>query len=257
MTHMFIYHEPKKLLVCASPKAACSALRLHFLKLSGRNKTLWLPELQQWVYDTHDKTGKGAVYVHNMPNPRAILEDPAVFKAIFVRNPYTRLQSAFRNKFLLPRGVDSTARYSAELCWKRCPKEIREIYEMPAWLSRACATWTANSTKREERRPTFKEFVRAIGVSPIKCLEEHWAPQSALCGISSGFDYSFVGKTETMDRDLRDLFGKFGLSMDGFRKANVYAEPYPSELAFDKDMIEIVRAKYADDLILFQYQPVP
>lgn len=256
LTSYFIYHEAKKLMVCVSPKAASTALRLFFLQETGRNATYWSEEYKAWVHDPHEKTGKGATYVHTMPDPAKILADGTVFKAIFVRDPFTRLQSAYRNKFLKPRDFDSTTRYAQDLCWARCPLSERDMFSLPQWLEEKCKVWTSDRSKSPDGVvvvPTFKEFVRAIGATPPKCLEEHWAHQTRLCGVTAGFDYQFVGKFETFQRDASLLFARFALDANKLKKLNTYNTLVGSELAFDKEMIEIVNLKYYEDIILFDY----
>jgi hypothetical protein len=241
-------------MVCVSPKAASTALRLFFLREAGRNATYWSDEYKAWVNDPHEKTGKGATYVHNMPDPVNILEDPDVFRAIFVRDPFARLQGAFRNKFLKPRDFDSATRYARDLCWARCPPAERNLFVMPRWLQEKCAVWTSNDTREGVSPvPTFKEFVRAIGATPKKCLEEHWAHQTRLCGITSGFNFDFIGKFETLERDASLLFSRLGLDVNKLQKANIYKKPFGSELSYDREMIEVVNLKYYEDLMLFDY----
>jgi hypothetical protein len=66
--------------------------------------------------------------------------------------------------------------------------------------------------------------------------------------------YDFVGKVETMRRDVGELFGRFALDPVGFQKSNAYDEgDEPDGLEFNEEMREIVRLRYAEDLILFGY----
>ncbi len=57
-----------------------------------------------------------------------------------------------------------------------------------------------------------------------------------------------------MQRDVADLFQKFGLDPAGLKKSNALdTGNEPHGLEFDYEMRAIVKLRYAEDLILFQF----
>jgi len=118
------------------------------------------------------------------------------FKFTFVREPFERLLSAYKDKFLNPRQID----------WEWFGIYGRDILK----------TVRPNPSKRakaELNDITFREFIEyVIKKSGDKVgLDWHWDNYLNICGMCA-VDYDFLGHYETFDQDLLDFKKKARLS---------------------------------------------
>ncbi|XP_052798607.1 carbohydrate sulfotransferase 11-like isoform X2 [Mya arenaria] len=107
---------------------------------------------------------------------------------MFTREPYSRLWSAYIDKFILPdfwrseaHAVINNIRPNATQRQKRCANDI-----------------------------TFLEFLQYIVKSSPRDLNEHWQPVYRLCNPCL-VAYSVIGKLETFGNDSQLILHKFGL----------------------------------------------
>ena len=103
---------------------------------------------------------------------------------LFVRNPFTRLVSAYRNKLNPGR-----------------------IYDQIATGRRIVRLFRSNATKQSLQYgndTTFPEFIKFIIYLHYKneLMDEHWRPQYSL-SLPCVVPYTFIGKMETMATDVK------------------------------------------------------
>jgi len=115
-------------------------------------------------------------------------------KFLFVRHPFERLLSAYRNK-LEQRHQDSS-RYFQSRFGRRIVRRYR-----------------ANATERSLRHGddvTFAEFAEFVADTRDTVFNEHWAPVDRLCRPCA-VNYDFIGKHESLFQDsdflLRHVVG--------------------------------------------------
>lgn len=105
-------------------------------------------------------------------------------KIIFLRDPYERLLSAYRNKFADPKSLYFHKRFGRRIIRKtRKSPTIEELEK-------------GNDVK-------FVEFVQYL-TDPVTIQEgynEHWALYNTLCHPCT-LKYNFIGKYETLDSDV-------------------------------------------------------
>jgi len=100
---------------------------------------------------------------------------PAFFKFVFVRNPFTRVLSAYLDKIVRPdQGHKAYRRY------------LRQT-----------------GAGRDYKVPSFSDFCRYIADSGLYD-DAHWAPQTD-CLILPFDRFDFVGRFEALDRDLTQV----------------------------------------------------
>mmetsp|Transcript_6429 Transcript_6429/g.17226 ORF Transcript_6429/g.17226 Transcript_6429/m.17226 type:complete len:284 (-) Transcript_6429:100-951(-) len=111
-----------KLLMCSLPKNACSVLRMLMLRLReephahwSANSSLPHPSREQ-IRSWNDRCQQKRAHVELRDLPameiERIAKDPSWLKVAFVRNPYTRILSAYLEK--VKRGIISVGRATAD-----------------------------------------------------------------------------------------------------------------------------------------------
>ena len=99
----------------------------------------------------------------------------------FVRHPFERLVSAFRDKFELSRKYGYVySRYAGK------------ILKQPAGIN--------------SRRPTFKEFVKYLLIERLEEYNDHWLPYWLHCHMCE-MEYDVIGKLETWNEDVEFITG--------------------------------------------------
>ncbi|KAM6973333.1 carbohydrate sulfotransferase 8 [Aplochiton taeniatus] len=198
-----VYVEDRwRLLYCEVPKAGCSNWKRVLMVLSGRarsthlishNVTHYANHLRQLdSYDPFARTQKLNSYN----------------RVIFVREPFERLVSAYRDKFESPNPF------------------YHSVYGRPIIKQyRANATLTA---QRTGAGVTFREFVRyLVDIHRSIGMDIHWLPVSQLC-IPCMLHYTFIGKFENMGEEANFLLQSIGapknLTFPNFKDRNPHEE---------------------------------
>mmetsp|Transcript_15857 Transcript_15857/g.64802 ORF Transcript_15857/g.64802 Transcript_15857/m.64802 type:complete len:354 (+) Transcript_15857:603-1664(+) len=168
-----IVSEKAKVMYCPIPKAANSNWKLMIRKHEG------FEDFEDLAL-AHDKNRNGLKYANHYSKDdlKRLLEDKSILKFTFARDPLSRTLSCYLNKFVnKEKDSDEYKEFMAQLYdWNYI--EMHDIVT--------------------EERPSFEEFVNQIQNKPNEEMNEHWAPQSFLCGIGL-FPYDFVGKLEDVE----------------------------------------------------------
>jgi hypothetical protein len=212
----------RRFLYATNPKAANSTIRRLLWRHRGVEVTA--PDLQRVLH------GSSGPYV-TLPDlafdeRKSVLTEPGVYRFSFVRNPYSRLRSAFRQKILQPALHESAAPYLANIAWS------------------------------EPRQPTFAEFVRLVVDQSDARMNIHWKPQH-LCLGQGVVDFDFIGRVERFEDDIRTVLDRIGADKGLYQpKASVNRLP-PSqapETAYTDEMAAAVFARYRRDFDQFGYE---
>ena len=141
------------------------------------------------------------------------------FKFIVVREPFERLVSAYKDKFLYPRPED-------HLMLKYHGKAILNNFR-------------PNASKRaleELNDITFKEFIQYIVTKGSnetnRAMNWHWDNYENICGMC-GVDYDFIAHYETLEEDmaaLKQVVHQFTGDSESFNFASSKASNSSSEL---------------------------
>ncbi|KAK3598865.1 hypothetical protein CHS0354_008613 [Potamilus streckersoni] len=174
-------YKPANFSYCIVQKAGCT-LYIRLLKyLNGESKYRASP-LDITKFQTHYLNSR--FFVHfNMKHPGDFDFIMNSFRSMTVRNPYTRLWSAYIDKFILPdfwstkgKEIVRRTRYNATPEALRCGKDV-----------------------------TFSEFVQYIILTNGSFVswnqDKHWLPASDICDPCT-FKPHLIGKQETFLPDL-------------------------------------------------------
>jgi len=181
---------PKRYMYFEVPKAACTKMKalLRSLEHAPPLKLL-VPGLRESRRD---------MFIHareNVPLPslldlddktqREVLESPDFLRITFVRNPYTRLASSWKNKILL------------------CEPDQHDVY----LKIRGCLPEVHGKS-----RIGFEEFIEYIGNHcDLRTCDSHWRRQVDHLFFSA-LNFSYVGKIEQMAEGLKRFEKHLALS---------------------------------------------
>jgi hypothetical protein len=193
----FIYLEKKRFVFVPVPKAACTNWKALLRHLSG-----FADYLDSGL--AHDKQKNGLVYLSGVTEWRRILDDPTIAKYCFVRNPYTRVLSAYLNK------LEPLTRGSGE--W--LGPYFRMVYKTIEDYRK--------QSGRSDASVSFGAFLDWLAHSGHECVtNEHWLSQSRILAPSM-VEYDFVGRFENLRGDAALLMGRMGCDA-----------PFPTQEALD------------------------
>ena len=226
----FIYMQDHAFLFAYVPKVACTNWKAVLRQLSGCADYLDCNL-------AHDRRGGDLVYLSERPDRDALLQDPALRRFAFVRNPYTRLLSAYLNKIEPLNHGDPD--------W--IGPAAREAH-------RAAAGFAGQAPDAAVGFGDFAHWIAASGHALAR--NEHWLPQSAILAPAQ-VHYDFIGRFERLREDAPHLLALMGAKIPfptreqldfpgtgaGSRVADYYTETIAATVA----------AAYADDFRDFGY----
>lgn len=153
------------------------------------------------------------------------------FKFFFVRHPFERLVSCYRDKFEIGRKTDYIFR-----------------------------TFNPSIIQSKSERPTFQEFVQYLIRTPVEEYNDHWLPNWIHCQTCTQ-DYDMIGYMETLTEDVHYIFDISGIngSNHEFPWSNQKSADYSKERTktyFETLKIEERKALYdiyLPDFLMFGY----
>ena len=131
------------------------------------------------------------------------------FKFTFVREPFERILSAYKDKFVHLRRVDGKTR---EFHGREILKNFRP--------------YVSKSALEKLNDITFREFIEYLVTkgsnksTPV--MDWHWDNYVNICGMCA-INYDFIGHYETFDQDLADFKEAAGLSPEEAERFDVQA----------------------------------
>ncbi|KAM4619212.1 carbohydrate sulfotransferase 8-like [Polymixia lowei] len=233
-----VYVEDRsRLLYCEVPKAGCSNWKRVLMVLGGG------------ATSTRDIPHDAAHYGNHLRrlesyDRNGIAERLRSYtKVLFVREPFERLVSAFRDKFESPNS-----------------------YYHPVFGRPIISRYRANATRTALRTGagvTFREFVQyLLDVRRPVGMDIHWEPVSQLCNPCL-LRYNFIGKFESLEEEANFLLQSIGapsnLTFPDFKDRNPLAERTSSKItqSYFAQLNSTERQKAYDfyymDYLMFNY----
>ena len=233
----FLVDDHHQVIYCWIPKAGCTNWKRMMVRLSGRYHGN--PNHRIHVHTGGTKNyGLRALNSYNWPNITKRLKTYKKF--LFVRNPFERLLSGYKNKFL--------------------EKEWYFILKFGPAIKRMF-----RGSAKAKGRVRFEEFVRWLPrlYNRDGYFDEHWKHYYRLCRPCD-IDYDFIGKMETMAEDsdyiIRHLYGRqcppaLPQKPGGHKTTDRVTSTYYSNLS--THVIENLYEAYKRDFVLFDYNREP
>ncbi|WP_306250816.1 sulfotransferase family protein [Parvularcula sp. IMCC14364] len=213
LKHRYLYVE--------TPKVACSTIKLALMKLET----------------------EGLNYDAKVPHP-TLFESPVVkpyhlsdellhevffsdkfFRFSFVRNPYTRVLSAYLDK------IDRK---------KNPVKQVRRALGHDA---------------EADVDITFEQFLDAINLTKQRDQDKHWRPQSELL-LNGYLDFHYLGRFENFEEDWRNVAERINPTMlEDMRDIPWHATNADDQLKefYTPELTEKFMHNYASDFELYNY----
>ncbi|XP_062856116.1 carbohydrate sulfotransferase 8 [Trichomycterus rosablanca] len=197
VAHIFV-EDSHKLLYCEVPKAGCSNWKRVLMVLQGKASSPMELRHEQVHYGN---SVKGLVTLSH----KEILHRLNTYtKVLFVREPFERLVSAFRDKFESP-----------------------NFYYHPVFGKPIIAKYRTDAQPADLLTGdgvTFREFIQyLLDVNRPVGMDNHWELMGKLCHPCL-INYDFIGKFETMDEDanflLKQIRAPANLTFPKFKDRN-------------------------------------
>jgi hypothetical protein len=211
--HKYVYLE--------NPKVACGHIKrsLQRLELEGTDVL---------VRNVHDRLESPLLMVYQVPAEQLleIFNGTGFFKFSFVRNPFTRILSAYLDKILR----NQRHKRSVLLALGRDPHDLEQFV-------------------------SFEEFVRSLARLDPYHMDNHWRPQAQQLFMPR-VRYDFVGRFERLDNDLAKVLGRIaGEAPSAVDRDVSYKTDAAAGISeyYDERIADLVRSVYAEDFRSFGY----
>ncbi|XP_014677191.1 PREDICTED: carbohydrate sulfotransferase 12-like [Priapulus caudatus] len=245
-----VYSTPRhKLVYCAIPKIASTTWKFALIALEmappGSKADMQQFNVLPKGYPHMDiNVGQYIQRLSTIKNSRrkaAILSN-ADTKFMFVRHPFIRLLSAYRDKI----ADDADDKGFRKSYLSRIPKHV-------GWQHAGGKISTSVS---------FVQFLNNVLGTPTERLDIHWARMVDVCDPCV-INYDFVGKHESMHDDSAELLRRMGLaeSIDFPMRNATYKTTSSDDVTLMRtyykkvplDLARQLHAKYEADFLLFNY----
>jgi hypothetical protein len=175
--------DTHKTLYCAVPKVATTNWKRVLLMLTGKMNVTTLDELSGTDVHGHLQR-RHLIRLNSLSRDEIQFRLRTYFKFVFVRDPFERLVSAYKSKFMTGRNTYFQQRDGRRIIRRYRPNALNES------LSRG-------------HDVSFNEFVQYV-IDPRSSLRrplnEHWRPYYQLCRPCQ-IRYDVIGKYETLEED--------------------------------------------------------
>ncbi len=230
-----LYLTKENVQFCYIPKNACSALKPLLRKREG---------FSDWA-DPHMIHGKknGLQRVQWLSREDAMerLNDTHAYRFVVVRNPFSRLISAWQNKVAAP-WPDQRADFWNQHLRRECPSIV-----------------DATTMPRDGPLMSLEQFLKCLNSEDtILPSNEHWRPQTELCGLDH-VRYSRYVYLENFAPGVADVLKELQWNEDPakfkiHRKA-VYERPLAS--FFNQQTVDLTLQYYKLDFDILGYDLLP
>ncbi|XP_077984734.1 carbohydrate sulfotransferase 14-like [Glandiceps talaboti] len=224
-----LVNDKYKFLYCFVPKVACSNWKRVIKVIDG-----YITDVDKSSRMDHRS---GLVHLGDLSDSEIEYRLKNYYKFMFVREPLSRLLSAYRNKFG-EKFEDFIRRYG---------KYIVRRYRPDA------------GPAPQGDDVTFTEYVQYLTEANLNQMDIHWMPMHELCQPCI-INYDFVGNFENLDEDVDHVLKTTGAAeVVHFPKRQRYYHPTSQDMVEEEYMkvpeqyIDELIAKYVMDFALFSY----
>jgi len=181
MLSHFIYSKRNNFIFTYIPKVACTNWKCILRYLDGHADYLN-------TQIAHDRVRSGLAYLSTLQDGEVLLREPTIPKFTCVRNPYTRILSAYLNKvkpFALDNATSERDPYFY-MIFQKIDAFRKSEFSDTQFVSFGC----------------FLKWIEASG-DPLT-RNEHWIPQTEILGTGEVF-FDYIGRFENIQDDAPKL----------------------------------------------------
>lgn len=209
-----------------TPKVACSSIKMTLQRLELDDPHYSRPDFE----DMHNRNFSPLLKPSQVGNLDKFIARKDIFKFCFVRNPYTRLLSAWLEKIA-----------------GNQPQKSQILLQL------------GREPLRLEQEVTFSEFVQAVAAQPVSTMDPHWRMQYYQT-FQPGLKFNFIGRFESLDADFRQVLSRLTDTFEPYvTKEERHRSSAGERLAefYTPELIELVFDKYRTDFDYFGYAKKP
>lgn len=197
------------------PKAGCSTIKFEFSKVMG---------MEIAKHMVHKEVPKRKMLA------KSDYEDYFIFT--FVRNPFSRVLSAYKSKILGSKDINNSQVTNGA-------HRILNVFYGDEFYGGM----------------TFEEYVMKLAKIPQEYMEEHFRPQHFTLFDNHGKPfYDFCGKLETINQDFDRLKKLVHIPFEDLPHFGNQSIHKHYSRYYNERMVKIIEKKYAKDLALFDYR---
>lgn len=188
----FLINHKYHCIYCPIGKVASTSLIRVFVQLSDASAKEVILDLSRGYIHAYAKHNLTIAAQHSQAEAMEILNDKNYFKFSIVRNPWTRLISAYLDKFVIK------------------PK-IRKSFFLPRNIKEAIEAFYKSQGLEPDynKSITFRQFVEYVNITDDKCLDGHWKPQHLYLGDT---EFDFIARFENLAEDFEHIKKKLNIS---------------------------------------------
>jgi len=205
-----------------TPKVACSSIKSILQRMELDNPYFTRESFE----DIHDRDFSPLLRPCQLGSLKYLFNELPLFKFCFVRNPYTRLLSAYIDK-------------------------IQNNKQEKSYILRDLGK---DQTKLNQD-VSFEEFINIICNSKIIHMNSHWRVQYYQT-FQNKIEYDFIGKFENLDADIKTALKKINPDYQRFISDEKRHATNANELLqtyYTPELTRLVQKAYAKDFTHFGY----
>ena len=233
MFENFIWLKSRSAIFCYVPKVACTNFKCIFRYLEGCSD--WLdPQI------AHNRKKSGLIFLSEVEERVELLERSDVKRYAVVRDPYSRILSAYKNK-IEPYVKESETMNRDQFFYDIYRKVNLYVQEF----------------EPKEKGLNFYGFLRWIEQSGnVHAKNEHWLPQIDIFNPDH-IQFDYIGRFETLKKDADYILKALGCdvpfpSQEAVRFPATNASEQVQNYYGERERL-LVRRLYADDFRTFGY----
>jgi len=181
--HHLLYDDSKRIIFCYVPKAGCSNWKRMFAVLNGTEQASNLNRSKPHILKNVNK-------LEHLSKEERDKRLKTYFKFAFVRNPFERIVSAYRNKIAVPIKYTNREHWPDDMLY-----HILKTYNQEKFNK-----WARTNFSSLQYFPSFKNFVQYLIDVNLDLLNEHFRPFLNLCHPCA-VNYNFIGNFYHLPQD--------------------------------------------------------
>ncbi|MCB4438254.1 sulfotransferase family protein [Alteromonas sp. McT4-15] len=230
----FIVTRDRRFIFAYNPKVACTNWKCVFRYYDGARADYLAPDI------AHDRERSGLDFLSQLNEPDVYLRDKTIKKFSFVRNPYSRILSAYANKI--------------EPYVNKTRSEIDDnpyFYEVFGIIEQH---YGRKITSVQQGFVAFLNWI--LNVNDFHSTNEHWLPQSKLLDIDN-VSYDFIGRLEHVKEDSAHIIKQLELDIPFPKQKDVKFAPTNATERLSsfmtKEAVSLINEIYKEDFQNFDY----